>query len=100
MNAKLKSKFKYDWLPSEANWSLEVFNGFTEGSLDNSKAMLLGARVILSPIEGLDFELVQTSQWGGKAYNSGISALGAALLFDTNKNLNSKNQSSFYVADQ
>ena len=28
-------------------------------------------------IEGLDFELVQTSQWGGKGHNNGISALGA-----------------------
>jgi hypothetical protein len=81
---ELKNIFGYDWLPAKANWSLEVFNGFTEGSLDNSKAMLLGARVILSPIEGLDFELVQTSQWGGKPYSSGISALGAATFFDSN----------------
>ena len=42
--------------------------------------MLLGARVILSPLEGLDFELVQTSQWGGKGYSTGMSALGAALF--------------------
>jgi hypothetical protein len=86
---KLENKFRYDWLPSKANWSLEVFNGFTEGSLNNSKSMLLGMRATLSPIENLDFELVQTSQWGGKDYASGISALGAALIFDSNKNSNS-----------
>jgi len=76
-------------LPSKANWSLEVFNGFAEGSLNETKSLLLGARIILSPFEGLDFELVQTSQWGGKGYSTGISALGAALFFDTNDNSNS-----------
>ena len=76
-------------MPSKANWSLEVFNGFAEGSLNETKSLLLGARIILSPFEGLDFELVQTSQWGGKGYSTGISALGAALFFDTNDNSNS-----------
>jgi hypothetical protein len=81
---KLENKFGYDWLPSKANWSLEAFNGFSEGSLNGSKSMLLGLRAILSPVEGLNFELIQTSQWGGNEYNNGISALNAALFFDTN----------------
>jgi hypothetical protein len=84
----LENKFGHDWLPSKADWSFEVFNGFTEGSLNSNKSMLLGARMILSPLEGLDFELVQTSQWGGKDYSTGISALGAALFFDTNSGSN------------
>jgi hypothetical protein len=86
---KLENKFRYHWLPSKANWSLEVFNGFTKGSLNDSKSMLLGLRAIISPTERLKFELVQTSQWGGNKYSSGISALGAALLFDTNSSSNS-----------
>ena len=86
---KLEDRFGYDWLPTKANWSLEVFNGFTEGSLNGSNSMLLGIRTILSPYEGLQFELVQTSQWGGKGHSTGISALGAALAFDTNANSNS-----------
>jgi hypothetical protein len=86
---KLKNRFGYDWLSSKANWSFEVFNGFTEGSLSGSKSMLLGLRAILSPVEGLDFELIQTSQWGGNNYNNGISSLGAALFLDTNKGSNS-----------
>ena len=86
---KLENRFGYDWLPSKANWSFEVFNGFTKGSLNGSKSMLLGMRAILSPVEGLQFELVQTSQWGGKGHSTGISALGAALAFDTNANSNS-----------
>jgi hypothetical protein len=86
---KLNNRFKYNWMPSKANWSFEVFNGRTNDSLNMDEAMLLGARVILSPIEGLDFELLQTSQWGGNGFNSGKSALGAALLFDTNDSSNS-----------
>jgi len=85
---KLKNRFGYDWLPSKANWSLEVFNGYTEGSLKNSNSMLLGIRTVLSASERLDFEILQTSQWGGNDYSSGISALGSALIFDTNKDSN------------
>ena len=86
---KLKNSFKYDWVPSKANWSFEIFNGFTEGSLNNTASMLIGSRATLSPAEGLEFELIQTSQWGGKGYNNGISALGSALFFDTNAGSNS-----------
>ena len=86
---KLENRFGYDWLPSKANWSFEVFNGFTKGSLNGSKSMLLGMRAILFPVEGLQFELVQTSQWGGKGHSTGISALAAALAFDTNSDSNS-----------
>jgi hypothetical protein len=86
---KLDNKFKYDWMPQEANLSFEAFNGFTEGSLNNTRSMLAGIRAILTPVDGLDLELVQTSQWGGKSYSTGISALGAALLFDTNSGSNS-----------
>jgi len=86
---KLENRFGYDWLPSKANWSFEIFNGFTEGSLNGSKSMLLGMRAILFPVEGLQFELVQTSQWGGKGHSTGISALKGALAFDTNSDTNS-----------
>jgi hypothetical protein len=86
---KLENRFAYNWMPSNANWSFEAFNGFTDGSLNDNKSMLQGLRAILSPVEGLQFELVQTSQWGGKGYSTGISALGATLAFDTNNSSNS-----------
>jgi len=85
---KLENKFGYDWLPSKANWSFEAFNGFTKGSLNKSEAMLLGIRGIISPFKGLDFELIQTSQWGGDEYSNGISALGSAIFFDSNEGSN------------
>jgi hypothetical protein len=86
---KLKNKFSSDWLPSNSKWSLEFFNGFTEGSLNSKKSMLLGARAILSPTPNLKFEFVQTSQWGGAEYDTGLSAFGAALATDTNDESNS-----------
>jgi hypothetical protein len=86
---KLENRLGHIWLPSKVDWSLEVFNGFTEQSLNGSKSMLLGMRAILSPAEGLDFEIIQTSQWGGNEYNNGISSLGAALFFDSNNGSNS-----------
>ena len=97
---KLDDNFKYKWLSSEANWSFEAFNGFTEGALNNASSMIAGIRAILTPVEGLSFELVQTSQWGGKGYSTGISALGAALLFDTNegKNFNINKMAGFGIS--
>ena len=86
---QLKDSFKYDWVPSKANWSFEVFNGFTEGSLNNTKSMLTGSRATLSPIEGLSFEFVLTSQWGGKGYDNGVSGLSASLFKDSNNASNS-----------
>ena len=85
---KLENQFKHQWLPSEANWSFEVFNGFSDGAFNNTRFIITGARAILNPVDGLNFELVQTSQWGGKGHSEGISALGGALFFDTNNSSN------------
>lgn len=97
---KLENKFGYDWLPSKANWSFESFNGFNKGSLNGNKSMFLGLRGIFSPVEGLDFEMVKTSQWGGKDYNTGLSALSTALFFDSNEgsNLNINKMAGFGIS--
>ncbi len=81
---KLESKSKTNWLPSNANWSFEIFNGYTEGASKDKNQMLLGMRAVLSPIEGLNLALMQASQWGGRNYSNGLSALGATLFMDTN----------------
>ena len=86
---KLGNNFKYDWLPPEANWTFEAFNGFTEGALNNTRSMISGIRTVFTPFERLSFEFVQTSQWGGKEYSSDISALTSALFLDTNSGSNS-----------
>lgn len=86
---KLESKSKMNCLPPNANWSFEIFNGYTEGASKDKNQMLLGMRAVLSPIEGLNLALMQTSQWGGRNYSNGLSALGAALFMDSNDNTNS-----------
>ena len=86
---QLKDRFDFNWLPLTANWSFEIFNGVINESPENKNSMLLGARAILSPAKGLNFEIIQTSQWGGKNYDNDISAFGAALFLDTNNSSNS-----------
>ena len=85
------SKAIYFKVNNESNnkFSFEIFNGITENSLGNKDSLLLGARLIVSPIKSLKFELLQTSQWAGSGYNNNLNALYAALINDTNDGENS-----------
>ncbi|MDC0580895.1 capsule assembly Wzi family protein [Amylibacter sp.] len=64
ISISLKNKFNTKWLPSTANWSVELINGSTKNSLNGKNSMLSGARVIISPSEKLNFEFLQIGQWG------------------------------------
>jgi hypothetical protein len=89
ISIKLKNNFNTKWLPSTANWSVELINGSTKNSLYGKNSILSGARVIFSPSEKLNFELLQTAQWGNqndKLYSSNIDAL---LFGNTNNGKNS-----------
>jgi hypothetical protein len=89
LSLKLENRFNTNWLPSSANWSVELINGSTESSYDNKKSMLSGARVVISPHENLSFEFLQTAQWGDqndKLYSSNIDAI---LFGNTNEGSNS-----------
>ena len=87
ISLNLKNKFNTKWLPSTANWSVELINSSTKNSLEGENSMLTGARVIISPTEKLSFEFLQTAQWGDqndKLYLSNI----AAFFMDTNESKN------------
>jgi len=87
LSLKLENRFNTNWLPSNANWSVELINGSTESSYDNKKSMLSGARVVISPHKNLNFEILQTAQWGDqndKFYSTNIKA----FFFDTNEGKN------------
>ena len=89
LSLKLGNKFNKIWLPSIANWSIEVINGSTKNSFNGKNSMLSGARVVISPSEKLNFEFLQTSQWGDqndKLYAPNIDAL---LFGNTNDGINS-----------
>ena len=83
LSLRLENKFNMNWLPSPANWSVELINGPTKNSLNGKNSMLSGARVVISPYESLNFEFIQTAQWGDqndKLYSTDIEA----FFLDTN----------------
>jgi hypothetical protein len=89
LSLKLENRFNTNWLPSSANWSVELINGSTKNSYNGKNSMLSGARVIISPSEKLNFEFLQTAQWedqNNKLYSSNIDAL---LFGNTNDGINS-----------
>jgi len=89
LSLKLENKFNTNWLPSSANWSVEVINGSTKNSYNSKNSMLSGARVVISPSEKLNFEFLQIGQWGDqndKLYSSNIDAI---LFGNTNEGPNS-----------
>ena len=100
ISIKLENKFNTNWLPSTAKWSLELINGSTKNSLNGNNSMLSGTRVIISPSENLNFEFLQTGQWGDQndmLYSSNIDTL---LFGNTNdgKNSNINKMAGFGVS--
>ncbi|MDC1434712.1 capsule assembly Wzi family protein, partial [Amylibacter sp.] len=88
LSLKLDNKFNTNWLPSSANWSVELINGSTKKSYNGKNSMLSGARFVISPSDKLNFEFLQTAQWGNqndKLYSTNIDAL---LLANTNEGIN------------
>jgi len=88
LSLKLENKFNTNWLPSSANWSVEIINGSTKKSLKGKNSMLSGARVVISPSKKLNFEILQIGQWGDqndKLYSVDTDAL---LFANTNKGIN------------
>ena len=85
ISINLKNKFNTQWLPSTANWSVEIINGSTKNSLNGKNSMLSGARVVISPSKKLNFEIQQIGQWGDqndKLYSTNIDAV---LFGNTNE---------------
>jgi len=89
LSLKLENRFNTNWMPSIANWSFELVNGSTRNSLNGKNSMLSGARIVISPYESLNFEFIQTVQWGdqnNKLYSTDISA----FFLDSNDGTNYK----------
>jgi hypothetical protein len=80
-----ENNFNTYWLPKNAKWSIEVINASTKKSYNNKNSILTGARVIFSPTVNLDFEVLQTSQWGGGNKKLNTSTIGAVLFGNSNE---------------
>jgi hypothetical protein len=90
ISVNLGNKFNANWLPPTANWSVELINGSTKNSYFGKNSMLFGARVIINPSEQLNFEFIQTSQWGdqnNKLYSTDFDTL---LFSNTNEGKNAQ----------
>ena len=88
ISVNLKNKINLKILPSTIKWSLEAINGSTKNSFKGENSMLSGVRVIISPSEKLNFEFLQTAQWGNKydkIYSIGFDKL---LPIETNTGSN------------
>ena len=88
LSLKLENKFNTNWLSEKANWSVELINSSNKNSYNGKNSMLTGARVVISPHENLNFEFLQTAQWGdqnNKLFSTDIEA----FFFDTNEAKNS-----------
>ena len=89
LSLKLENRFNTNWLPEKANWSVELINGSTKNSYNGKNSMLSGARVVINPHENLNFEILQTAQWGDqndKLYSTDIEA----FFLDTNLGKNAR----------
>jgi hypothetical protein len=70
-------------------WSLEAFNGLTDLDRGPNNSMLFGVRATIKPIEKLELELLQTTQWGGDDYENDFSGLTKAIFGNTNEGVDS-----------
>ena len=84
LSLKLENRLNTNWLPSSANWSVELINGSTKNSYNGKNSMLSGARVVISPHENLNFEILQTAQWGDQNDHLHSLNIDALLFSDTN----------------
>ena len=88
ISIKLENKFNTNWLPSTANWSVDVINGSTKNSLNGKNSMLSGTRLIISPSDKLSFEFLQTAQWGNQNNKLYMTNIDALLFSNTNEGIN------------
>ena len=100
ISIKLKDKFNTSWPTSTANWSVEIINGSTKNSYNENDSMLTGARVIISASEQLNFEFIQTAQWGNQNHHLYSTNIDALLFADTNsgKNANINKMAGFGIS--
>ena len=88
LSLKLENRFNSNWMPSTANWSVELINSSTKKSLTGNNSMLSGARVLINPSEKLKFEFLQIGQWGDHNDNLYSSNIDALLFTNTNEGKN------------
>jgi hypothetical protein len=78
--------FESRWLAWLGPWSLDAFAGGLTAANGPQHAHLLGARMQVMPLAGLELAASRTMQWGGTGRPESFSSLTQALLGHDNTN--------------
>ena len=65
-------------------WQADVFAGQLSQELPPARAKLLGARVQIMPLPGLELGASRTIQWGGSGRPESLGSLWDAIVGDDN----------------
>lgn len=68
------------WLRWMGPWNWQMFAGQLERKRDFASAKLLGARLTVAPLNGLELGLARTAMWGGDGRPESLSSLQKLIL--------------------
>ena len=67
------------------DWSGEIVFGGLNSVNQNSNVQMFGARLVVTPLPGLDVEFVRTAQWGGHGRPGGFDAFWDMFIGNSNQ---------------
>lgn len=71
---------EHRWLSWIGPWQADLFIGGLAGHDVPRRPWLIGMRIVLKPVEGLDLGLSRTLQWGGRGRDESLRSFGRALI--------------------
>jgi hypothetical protein len=74
------TQFQVPWLSWLGPWNADFFISRLSGHETPSRPQLVGMRVQVRPLQGLELGVSRTMQWGGKGRDNGLRALVNALV--------------------
>jgi hypothetical protein len=74
------SAFPVPWLAWLGPWNADFFIGRLRGHDEPARPQLMGIRLQVRPLPGLEVGASRTMQWGGKGRDNSLKALGTALV--------------------
>lgn len=68
-----------------SDWSGEIVFGVLDSENPDPNVQMFGARLVVTPLPGLDVEFVRTAQWGGEGRPGGFDAFWDMLIGNSNQ---------------
>lgn len=85
LNRKIPLAPEWRWLSWVGPWQLTLLAGQLEEERFVPDAKLLGARLTIMPLQGLEVGFARAIQWGGEGQSQDSRSLGKALIGDSNE---------------